>query len=393
MLWLDRLRATLATLRYPAAWSLPPRLARTMRAALRELRPVRSDVGIVLHPYAPPIGGVAFGRYLRGLKRLARGEHVPLVVHLAVTDRCDNACRRCSNLPRSRRDPALDSLVPLLDGLRAAGTVSVALTGGEPRLRDDLPELIAACGPDISTTLFTTGRGLDGPAARRLRAAGLQMVFVSLDHDRAEPHDHQRGRPGAFAEAVTALRACRDAGLYTAAQAVVEAELLEPGALERYLDFCRGLGVHEVMLLEPVAVRGPDAAPPPPPAVRARLAALHARSARDARRLKVSAMPFLESQDFLGCQAGYSFLYIAASGDVFPCDFAPLAIGNVYQEPLADILARLARLFPAPACRCLAQELNLTFGAEQPRPLDRRQACEFLERRPPDRPPRLLDWC
>jgi hypothetical protein len=153
MLWFDHLRVTLATLRYPAAWMLPPRLARSIRESMRFLRPVFSPVGIVLHPYAPPIGGRAFGRYLQGLGRMARGEKVPLVVHLSVTDRCANACRRCSNLPSTSQDPPLADLIALIAKLRQTGTVSIALTGGEPMLRADLPEILAACA-DLSTTLF-----------------------------------------------------------------------------------------------------------------------------------------------------------------------------------------------------------------------------------------------
>jgi MoaA/NifB/PqqE/SkfB family radical SAM enzyme len=392
MLWLARLRTLLATLRYPAAWALSPRLARSLRASLRHLRPVLSPVGIVLHPYAPPIGGRAFGRYLQGLRRMARGEHVPLVVHLSVTDRCPNACRRCSNLPCSEGDPPLEALIPLIEKLRQAGTVSIALTGGEPMLRPDLPEIIAACAPDISVTLFTTGFGIDEAAARRLRGAGLELAFISLDHARPEPHDRQRGRAGAHRQAVQAIRACRAAGLYTAAQAVAEAALFRDGALEDYLEFCRGLGVHEVMLLEPVAVRPDQAAAPFAPDLRARLVDLHQRAVRDASLPKVSCASFLESPEFLGCQAGYSFLYISAAGELFPCDFAPISLGNVYRESLGALLARAGQDFAAPACHCLAHAINQSCGAEFARPLSHAQASGILNHFKEPGLPQLMLW-
>lgn len=392
MLWLDRLRTLLATMRYPSAWALPPRLARTMRESLRQLRPVVSPVGIVLHPYAPPVGGRAFGRYLQGLRRMARGERLPLVVHLSVTDRCPNACRRCSNLPCASGDPPLEALVRLIEKLRRAGTVSIALTGGEPMLRPDLPEIIAACAPDISVTLFTTGLGLDAAAARRLRAAGLELAFISLDHARPEPHDRQRGTDGAHRQAVEAIRACRDAGLYTAAQAVAGGELLASGELEAYLAFCRDLAVHEVMLLEPVAVRPGQVAEAFSPDSRARLAALHQRAAHDPRLPKVSCASFLESPEFLGCQAGFSFLYVSAAGELFPCDFAPVALGNVYREPLESVLARAGRCFAAPSRRCLAQAIHQSCGPEIPRPLGPAQAMGVLEAFKESGLPRLMSW-
>jgi hypothetical protein len=149
MLWLDRFRTTLATLRYPDAWMLPPRLARSMRDSMRYLRPVFSPVGIVLHPYAPPIGGRAFGRYLQGLRRMARGEHVPLVAHISVTDRCANACRRCSNLPCTSQDPPHTDLIALIAKLRHAGTVSIALTGGDLHGRVAVVVLVEDAGHAI----------------------------------------------------------------------------------------------------------------------------------------------------------------------------------------------------------------------------------------------------
>ncbi len=377
MIWLDRLRTMLATLRYPAAWTLPPRLGRSMRDSLHQLRPMFSPVGIVLHPYAPPIGGRAFGRYLEGLKRMYHGDHVPLVAHVSVTDRCRNSCRRCSNLPRATEDPDICQLNSLIDKLREAGTVSIAITGGEPMLRPDLPEIIAACSPDISTTLFTTGLGFDDAFARRLRGAGLEMAFISLDHFRPELHDSQRGTPGTHKQAVRAIRSCHDAGLYTVAQAVVGDALLVPEQMHRYLEFCHEIGAHETMLLEPVSV-WPDhhCASISQPA-RSTLISLHQESARNDRMPKVSSASFLESPEFLGCQAGYSFIYISAAGDLFPCDFAPISLGNVYREPLGDILARVRKHFVTPSCRCLALDMNQACAPNTHRPLSVETA-EFI---------------
>lgn len=392
MLWLDRLRATLATLRYPAAWTLPPELARSMHESLRHLRPVFSPVGIVLHPYAPPIGGRAFGRYLQGLRRMARGEHVPLVAHLSITDRCTNTCRRCSNLPCATQDPPLEKLAPLIDKLRKMGTVSIALTGGEPMLRADLPEIIAACAPDISTTLFTTGLGIDEAVANRLRGAGLDLVFISLDHYQPGPHDRQRGTPGAHRQAVRAIESCRFAGLYTAAQAVVDEDLLAGDELDRYLAFCHDLGVHEIMLLEPVAVRPDQPGKNCSQDMRSRLVSLHKRAASNANLPKVSSASFLESPEFLGCQAGYSFIYISAAGELFPCDFAPISLGNVYREDLPAILDRARRVFSKPSCRCLAQAINEGCGSEAGRPLNLGQSQSILNQRKESGFPQMMQW-
>ena len=342
-LWFDRLKVAIRSLAYREAWGFRPRQSLGMFHYLANTRPTWRDGEAEMNVYSPPVGSPAYARYLRGLQRMDRGEWVPLVVHLSVTDRCRYRCDRCSNCAQCGDDPPLETLVRLAEDLRAAGTCRVALTGGEPMLRDDLPAVVEACGRDLSPVLFTSGYGLDSGKARQLHQAGLAAAFVSLDHFLAEEHDRVRGEAGAFDRAVEAIRACREAGLYTAAQAVIGSSLLEKGRLERFVAFfAKRWGAHEVMLLEEVPIRGQpaqgDAA-----AVRQRLEAMQLRSARDARMPKVSSMSWLESAQCLGCQAGFSFLYVSARGDVFPCDFVPLSFGNIHELGIAAIHERMQR--------------------------------------------------
>jgi MoaA/NifB/PqqE/SkfB family radical SAM enzyme len=352
MLFLARLRAALLGMTVPEAWRLPPRVSGVLLDSLRLTRPAAAPSGTITYINCPPIGSLAFGRHLAGLSRISRGEPVPLVAHISVTDHCGYRCARCSNLPAAQTDPPLDALKRLLDELRDAGTATVALTGGEPCLRPDLAEIVAACGPEMSPMLFASGQGLDRDLARRLRAAGLAAAIVSLDDFRAEEHDRVRGAPGAFAQARSAIEHCLAAGLYTAAQAVAVPGLLAGEDLERFLEFCRGLGVHDVVFLNPARVRPDDASALLDAAQIERLVDLHRRSARDGRMMKVTAMPYLESPAFFGCQAGFSFLYVSASGELYPCDFLPRSFGNVFRDGLAPALAALQREFPLPGCDC-----------------------------------------
>lgn len=377
MFFRDRIRVILRSLRYREGWSFGPRQSLGFLKYVWHMRPMWRGTTAELNAYSPPIGGAGYGRYLRGLQRMSRRDWVPLVAHVSVSDRCPYVCRRCSNISRGPDDPPRGTLVRLFDQLRAAGTARVALTGGEPLVREDLEDLVAACGPELSPLLFTSGWGLGADRARRLRQAGLTAAFISLEHFWADEHDRVRGRGGAWEQAVAAIRACLQAGIYTAAQAVVEPALLNDGTMDAYLQFCRRLGVDEVMLLEPIPVgHGRDdresasSAPMPPwpsaddhhPGIsetdRQQLRNLHLRATRDATLPKVSSMSLLESPDCLGCQAGFSFLYITAQGEVFPCDFVPLSVGNVFQLGVPEVCRRLVELLTAPSQACLALRLR-----------------------------------
>jgi cyclic pyranopterin phosphate synthase len=108
-----------------------------------------------------------------------------------------------------------DEVVRLIDiGVRRLGIREVRFTGGEPLLRRDLAEIVAATAalsprPEISLT--TNGIGL----ARRaggLRAAGLDRINVSLDTLRAEVF-RKLARRDRLPDVLDGLAAAADAGL------------------------------------------------------------------------------------------------------------------------------------------------------------------------------------
>ena len=128
------------------------------------------------------------------------------------------------------------------------------------------------------------GSRLDANLARTLHQAGLSAAFVSLDHFSVDQHDRIRCRSGAFAMAIEAIRACLEVGIYTAVQAVVEPSLLQPGVLEQFLDYCNDLGVHEIMLLEAVAIGADRVAITLDETGHNRLADLHRQAVSDVSR-------------------------------------------------------------------------------------------------------------
>ncbi|NDR53849.1 GTP 3',8-cyclase MoaA [Actinomyces sp. 565] len=137
---------------------------------------------VTLAPEAIPTQLVdRFGRTVRDLR-------------ISVTDRCNLRCTYC--MPEHGLQwlpsPQLLSAAEIARLARLAverlGVERIRLTGGEPLLRRDLEEIVAAVStlrtrragakPDIGLT--TNGLGLDKRAAG-LRAAGLDRVNVSID--------------------------------------------------------------------------------------------------------------------------------------------------------------------------------------------------------------------
>ena len=108
-------------------------------------------------------------------------------VVLEVTERCNLSCPVCFAESRTlATDPeiaTIESWFKLL--LSAGGPYNIQLSGGEPTLRDDLPEIIQI-GRSLGFSYFqlnTNGLRLayDIGYVRRLKAAGLSCVFLQFD--------------------------------------------------------------------------------------------------------------------------------------------------------------------------------------------------------------------
>jgi cyclic pyranopterin phosphate synthase len=109
-------------------------------------------------------------------------------LRLSVTDRCNLRCSYCMPEPEYVWLPREDILQfeeieRLVDVFTSLGVDKVRLTGGEPLLRRDLPELIQklAARPAIRDLAMTTNGVLLAPQAKALRDAGLHRLTVSLD--------------------------------------------------------------------------------------------------------------------------------------------------------------------------------------------------------------------
>ena len=122
-------------------------------------------------------------------------------VLLEVTRRCNLRCRFCfANGGCAEDDESLDALkAAVSDIVEKRGNVLLQLSGGEPTLRGDLPELVryakqAGCS---YVQLNTNGIRLaeDESYARALKEAGLDIVFLQFDGCNDDIYRFLRGRP------------------------------------------------------------------------------------------------------------------------------------------------------------------------------------------------------
>jgi len=135
-------------------------------------------------------------------------------VQLEVTRRCNLACRHCfagvghAGIGHAGDghtgvgqglEPSLGQLTSDLARLTEPGKTLVQFTGGEPTLRDDLPQLVAAAKAAGCRYVQLNTNGLrlaeDPGYVRALAEAGLSFVFLQFDGTEDAIHEALRGRP------------------------------------------------------------------------------------------------------------------------------------------------------------------------------------------------------
>jgi GTP 3',8-cyclase len=109
-------------------------------------------------------------------------------LRVSVTDRCNFRCQYCmpaEGLPWLERDAILhfEEIERLVRIMAAMGVTDLRLTGGEPLVRRNFPELVAMLArvPGVEDLSLTTNGYLLERDADALVAAGIKRVNVSID--------------------------------------------------------------------------------------------------------------------------------------------------------------------------------------------------------------------
>jgi MoaA/NifB/PqqE/SkfB family radical SAM enzyme len=296
------------------------------------------------------------------------GSTRPFKVTLALTERCDCRCAGCLIW----RKPKGRELTPEEIGrfLAAAPSIRwVNLTGGEPFLRSDVPEVAEAARralPGLAVLDFpTTGQRTDAivEGVEKIARLGVPRVFVTLSVEGPpDLHDELRGRPGAFeamvrtfalVRRVPGVRAYlgmtlsdRNAGAVDATLAAVAERVPGVGWDDLHLNVYTVSGhyyANEGAPLRPPA----DVEEAIGKALRAREGSWNPVDLLESAYLRRIPEHLRTGRSPLPCKSLRAGVFVGAEGDVYPCTVYGRRLGNVLERPLYEILdgeeARAAR--------------------------------------------------
>jgi radical SAM protein with 4Fe4S-binding SPASM domain len=169
----------------------------------------------------------------------------PLRMDLALTFRCQNDCVHCyAGGPHETPELTTTQWKSVIDKLSEIGVFIVTFTGGEPTLREDLPELLLyAQNKGMVTGLISNGRKLkDKTFVDVLEKSGLDFVQVTLESHKPQVHDKMTAEKGSWKETVAGIQNAVQSQIYVSTNTTLSKH--NANDFLTTIDYIKGLGVN-----------------------------------------------------------------------------------------------------------------------------------------------------
>ncbi len=275
---------------------------------------------------------------------------VPKLISWNITLRCNLRCVHCyidAREKASKKELSTDEGKLLIDQIAEVSRPIIVLSGGEPLLRDDVFEL-ARYGTErgLRMSMGTNGTLITDQTARKLKSAGIKKVAISLDSSTPERHDEFRGVKGSWRRAIKGIEACKrnniDVQINTTItqqncddveDMILLAEKLGASAFHPFFLVPTGRGrkiedISPVMyekMIRDVLEKGTKYN-------------LNVRPTCAPQFMRIAEQMGLElKHQVRGCIAGLSYCRIYPTGEVTPCPYLPIKLGNIRERTFKEI--------------------------------------------------------
>ncbi len=299
--------------------------------------------------------------------------YAPFLVVWDFTHKCNLNCKHCYSNSGATDETELNTVEALdvVDQLSDFGVVALAFSGGEPLCRDDFFKVAGhAVKRGLYVSVATNGTLLTKDNVRKLKQTKINYVEVSIDGATAGTHDSFRGVSNAFNRAVTGLKNCVEADLCACiATTATKSNLAE---MPEILDLAEEIGAerftyfnfiptgrgkehynqdispeereklmlylldrmskgYKVTILTTAPQLARVALQCQGPGEEATMSMAHMQTVRVSKK----AVPLA---DFIGgCGAGRLYCSLSPQGEVHPCVFLPINVGNLKKEKFGDL--------------------------------------------------------
>ncbi len=272
----------------------------------------------------------------------------PSTLIAELSYQCPLHCPYCSNpldigAEKYRRELETEDWIRTFRQARALGVLQLALTGGEPMLRDDLVELCEASrDAGLYSSLITAGTLFTRERAEALKSAGLDHVQISIQSPNAEEND-RIAKNRSFGKKIAAARLAKELDFPLTINCVLHRHNLD--RIADLLDLALDLGAQRLELANTQyygwAVTNQEALLPSAEQLRRAEEAVQRFRERVGPKVDVLwVLPDIYENLPKPCMGGWgrTAMVVAPNGDVLPCQAAStipgLEFANVREHPL-----------------------------------------------------------
>jgi MoaA/NifB/PqqE/SkfB family radical SAM enzyme len=277
-------------------------------------------------------------KIMRFDEKVKKGESIA-ILQFQYDYRCNFHCQHCDvtkiQAKNKNRFFAPNDVKELSRQADEMELAHIVITGGEPLVFPDFDDIVKAINPQkFYITSDTNGWFLDAKKANHLKSIGVDKIQLSLDSLSAAEHDEFRRKRGSHERAIRAIDAALNAELNIIIQTVVTKQRVRSSEFIEFLEFLNGKGVGVfVTYAKPVGDWEGN------------FDVLVNRDDMDyMRELEKKYNVFTHLTPSyglnLGCIAVKRMVSITKYGDVMPCPYIHVSLGNFFEEPLKDIIER-----------------------------------------------------
>ena len=273
-----------------------------------------------------------------------------MIISWNTTNACNMYCDHCYRDAGCQAEEELNTAQAktLLEQIAKAGFKIMIFSGGEPLMRPDIVELVGyATSLGLRPVFGTNGTLITKELALQLKEAGTMGMGISLDSLDPKKHNEFRKFPNAWEGAVQGMRNCREVGL--AFQIHTTIMDWNESEIEAITDFAvaEGAVAHHFFFLVPTGR-----------AVTIEAETLKAQAYEDTltrilnkqKEVSIELKPTCAPQFMRiakqmgmkirfgrGCLAGTSYCIISPKGQVQPCAYLNIPLGDVRETPFDEI--------------------------------------------------------
>lgn len=272
------------------------------------------------------------------------------VIRLAANMLCNFQCNHCcaehymdrhllklTGKKEERHQLDLNDIRELSRQADEFGLARFVLTGGEPLLmrNPSFDEIVEAIDPEKHYIITdTNGWFMDLEKAKHIKSIGVEKVQLSLDSSIESEHDAFRNKKGSFKKVMRAVDACLEAGLNLILSTCLVRDRVKT---DEFLELCefskdKGIGLY-VTYAKPVGN------------AKDHLEWVILKEDADyLRELEKNYNVFTHMTPSYGMHQGCitvkGIITVTSTGEIVPCPYMDMSIGNYLKEPLKDILMK-----------------------------------------------------